>query len=156
MAIIRLSITVLARFFISIVFLAGAVNKILHWHETERLLLKTLSEWQTYIGFSDFLHDFFSFIIPLTPLVLLVGTIFELVGGLSVLLGIKERIGAFLLILFLLPTTIIMHQFWFVEGYQKELQLVHFLKNIAILGALMIISLHGTSTTKPKSPMLKF
>lgn len=156
MAIIRLSITVLARFCISLVFLAGAVNKILHWHETERLLLRTLSEWQTYIGFSDFLHDLFTFIIPLTPLLLLVGTIFEFVGGLSVLLGIKERIGAFLLILFLIPTTVVMHQFWFVEGYEKELQLVHFLKNVAILGALMLIALRGTSETKPKSPMLKF
>lgn len=156
MAIIRLTLTVLARFFISLVFLAGALNKILHWHETERFLLQILSEWQTYVGFSDFFHDFFSFLIPLTPLVLLVATVFEFVGGLSILLGIKDKVGALLLILFLVPTTVIMHQFWFVEGSARELQLVHFLKNLAILGALLLILLNGTSLPKPKNPFTKF
>lgn len=155
MTMIRQSVLVLARFLISLVFLAGAVSKVLHWHDTEKLLLKTLSEWQGYVGFSDLLHEIFSFIIPLTPLVLLIGTIFELIGGLSVLLGVKEKFGALLLIVFLLPTTLIMHQFWFAEGSQRELQMVHFLKNIAILGALILIALHGTTQKKHKSPIIK-
>ena len=86
MKIIRICTTVLARFLISLVFLAGAVNKILHWHETERMLMGTLCEWQSYIGFSDSLQDCLTSVIPLTPVLLLVATILELFGDLSILL----------------------------------------------------------------------
>ena len=152
MTMIRQSILVLARCLISPVFLVSAINKFLYWHDTEKFLLKTFSEWQIYVGFSDSLHEFFSLIILITPLVLLVGTVFELIGGLSVFLGIKERFGAFLLILFLVPTTVIMHQFWFVEGDQRELQLVDFLKNIAILGCLLYTSPSPRDRTRSRMP----
>lgn len=153
MEIIRLSVTVLARFFISLIFLAGAVNKILHWHESERMLMGVLCEWQSNLGFSDGLQDCLARMIPITPLLLLVATLFELLGGLSVLLGAKEKIGAGLLVLFLIPTTILMHQFWFIEGTARELQLVHFLKNLAILGGLLMIILQGTEKPKNSFPM---
>lgn len=149
MKIIRLCTTVIARFFISLVFLAGAVNKILHWHETEKSLMYTLCEWQSNIGFSDSLQDCLTAIIPMTPVLLLVATFFELIGALAVLLGVKEKLGATMLVLFLIPATILMHQFWFVEGPAREVQLSHFLKNLAILGGLLMIILQGTE--KPKN-----
>ncbi|EKE08740.1 MAG: hypothetical protein ACD_17C00018G0002 [uncultured bacterium] len=156
MAVIRLATTVVTRFFISLVFLAGAVNKILHWHDAEKLLLQTLSDWQAFLGSSDFFHNFLHFIIPLTPLILLVETLFELLGGLLVLLGIKEKLGALLLIFFLVPTTIIMHQFWYVDGAMRELQLIHFLKNVAIVGGLILIVLQGTTQAAPPKPRHPF
>lgn len=141
MEILRLCTTVVARFLISLIFLAGAVNKILHWHEMDRMLMNVLCDWQSNVGFSDSLQDCFVTLIPLTPLLLLGAIFCELIGGLFVLLGIKEKLGAGLLILFLLPTTVLMHQFWFVEGGARELQLTHFLKNLAILGGLLMILL---------------
>ncbi len=150
MKMIRVCTTVIARFFISLVFLAGAVNKIFHWHETERSLLNILCEWQSNIGFSDNLQECLATMIPMTPMLLLTATLFELVGGLSVLLGIKERLGATLLVLFMIPATIFMHQFWFIEGPMREQQLAHFLKNIAITGGLLMIILQGSE--KPSNP----
>lgn len=144
MRIIRIFLALIARFCISLVFLAGAVSKILHWRETERSVLSILCEWQSNVGFSDNLHDCFAMLIPLTPILLLAATFLEFLGALFILLGIKEKLGAGLLILFLIPATIIMHQFWFVEGAAREMQLTHFLKNLAILGGLMIIFLQGT------------
>jgi len=135
--------TVLARFFISAVFLAGAIGKIFNWHDTEKLLTNTLCDWQINIGFSETAQSCFAILTPWTPLLLIAATLCELVGGLLVLLGIKEKLGAGLLILFLIPTTIIMHQFWFIEGSMKELQTIMFLKNLAILGGLFMIVLHG-------------
>jgi putative oxidoreductase len=117
------------------------------------MLMGVLCEWQSNLGFSDGLQDCLATMIPLTPLLLLVATLFELLGGLSVLLGAKEKIGAGLLVLFLIPTTIFMHQFWFVEGTARELQLVHFLKNLAILGGLLMIILQGTEKPKHSFPM---
>ncbi len=102
MKVVRSFFTVIARFFISLIFLAGAVNKILHWHESEKSLHVTLCEWQANLGYLDQAHQCLSILIPLTPILLLVATLMELFGGLSVLLGIKEKLGAWLLILFLI------------------------------------------------------
>lgn len=150
MEVIRTFTTVLARFLISLVFLAGAANKILHWRETERSLMNTLCEWQSNIGFSDGLQDCLALLVPWTPILLITATLFELLGGLSILLGFKEKLGATLLILFLIPTTILIHQFWFIEGMAREVQITHFLKNLAILGGLFMIILQGTE--RPKNP----
>lgn len=143
MKIVRVCATVVARFLISLIFLSAGINKIIHWHETERALLNTLCEWQSNIGFFDSLQECFAKMISITPILLIVATLLEFLGGLSVLLGIKEKIGATLLILFLIPTTIIMHQFWFIEGSAREVQMTHFLKNLAIIGGLLMIILQN-------------
>jgi uncharacterized membrane protein YphA (DoxX/SURF4 family) len=152
MKIVRSLSTLLARFLISLVFLAGGLSKFLHWHETEKFLMNTLSEWQTYVGFSEDLQYFLSKMVPMTPFLLGVAALFELLGGLSVLLGVKEKLGATLLILFLIPATVLMHQFWFLEGPMREVQLTHFLKNLAILGGLILIVLQGTQESKSSFP----
>jgi len=72
--------------------------------------------------------------------VLLVGAIaFEIAGGLMVLLGWNARWGALLLAVFLIPATLIFHNFWAVDAAQVTNQLNHFMKNLTILGALVFI-----------------
>jgi len=72
--------------------------------------------------------------------VLLVGAIaLEIVGGLMVLAGWHARIGALLLAIFLVPATLIFHNFWAVDPAQLTNQLNHFVKNLSILGALVFI-----------------
>lgn len=115
--------------------------------------MNTLCEWQSNVGFSDSLNDCLAVMIPVTPILLLIATLLELLGSLALLLGFKEKLGAILLILFLIPSTIIMHQFWFVEGGARELQLVNFLKNLAILGGLILFALGGNEP--PKNPFPK-
>lgn len=65
-----------------------------------------------------------------------------LLGGLSVLLGLYPIIGLILIIVFLVPTSVIMHNFWAIDDpQQKQMELVNFLKNMAMLGAaLMLLS----------------
>lgn len=71
--------------------------------------------------------------------------ILSLLGGLSILLGYKARIGAWLLVLFLLPVTFVMHRFWEVkDGHIVMLQHFCFLKNISMLGAVLMISYFGS------------
>ena len=72
--------------------------------------------------------------------VLLAGAIaFEIAGGLMILLGWHARIGALLLAVFLIPATLIFHNFWAVDPAQLTNQLNHFMKNLSILGALVFI-----------------
>lgn len=67
-----------------------------------------------------------------------------LVGGISILIGYKARWGAWLLVIFLVPVTLIMHRFWGIdEPGVVSLQLVMFLKNVALLGAALLITYFG-------------
>ena len=94
--------------------------------------------------------------------VFLVGAILsELCGGLSILLGWWTRVGATLLIVFLIPTTLIFHDFWTYEGAQQQMQMIHFMKNLAILGGLFVLlsvgggpwSIDGPETLPEHGPL---
>lgn len=68
-----------------------------------------------------------------------------LLGGLSILLGAYVKIGSLLLILFLIPTAFMMHNFWaFDDPNMKSTQQAQFLKNLALAGAAFMIFYFGT------------
>src|SRR5689334_17951462 len=130
----------LGRFCISAIFLFSAANKILHWEETEKYFEASMMQWQQYTAATPKAHDFFSFLLPLQPILLLIATIFEGLGGLLLFLGVRLKAAATLLILFVLPVTILMHPFWMVTGAaEAQMQMVMFLKNLGILGGLFIL-----------------
>ncbi len=65
-------------------------------------------------------------------------------GGLSVLLGYRAKLGAWLLVLFLVPVTLMMHDFWAVKDpMMAQLQMVNFMKNVSMLGAALLIAHFG-------------
>lgn len=63
---------------------------------------------------------------------------FLVAGSLSLILGYKTRLGAFLLILFLVPVTIIFH-FDLSDPSQK----IALLKNIGLIGGLLMVISNG-------------
>ncbi len=63
-----------------------------------------------------------------------------LVGGFSILLGIYPTVGAIALVLFLVPTTFLMHAYWKVQDPQGRMgETVNFSKNLALLGAALLL-----------------
>ena len=63
-----------------------------------------------------------------------------LIGGLSVLLNMYTAIGVAALVLFLLPVTFMMHAFWKVQDPGAKMgEMVNFTKNLALLGAVLIM-----------------
>ncbi len=59
-----------------------------------------------------------------------------LIGGLSVLLGFLPRVGLSLIMLFLVPVTLVMHNFWAIEDPQARImEMSTFLKNTGLIGA---------------------
>jgi len=74
----------------------------------------------------------------LTGVFLVLAILFEVGGGLSVLLGYLPRLGALILILFLIPATIVFHRELGSPG-----QLAHFMKNLAMIGGLLAILAAG-------------
>jgi len=66
-------------------------------------------------------------------------------GGLSILLGFEPRIGALLLVIFLVPTAFKMHRFWGVaDAMMAQNQFIHFWKNIVAAGGALMIYYFAT------------
>jgi putative oxidoreductase len=62
-----------------------------------------------------------------------------LLGGASLLLGFHPSVGVLLLVIFLLPTSFMIHNFWAVQDPQAKMsEMAQFQKNIAILGLLLM------------------
>jgi putative oxidoreductase len=65
-------------------------------------------------------------------------------AGLSIILGYRAKIGAWLLVLFLVPVTLTMHNFWAVKDpMMAQVQMAMFMKNASMLGAALLISQLG-------------
>jgi putative oxidoreductase len=79
--------------------------------------------------------------VPLASLAVPLSGLLAVVGGLSVLLGYHARIGAWLIVLFLVPVTFMMHKFWAVtDPMMAQMQVSMFMKNIPMLGGALLIS----------------
>ncbi len=62
-----------------------------------------------------------------------------LLGGLSLLSGVYPGAGITLLIIFLLGVSIKIHNFWQIDDAQmKQVDLINFTKNMALIGALLM------------------
>lgn len=83
--------------------------------------------------------------VPLPGVLVPLSGIIALLGGLSVLLGYRARIGAWLLVLFLVPVTLTMHNFWSVKDpMMAQLQASIFFKNVSMLGGALLIAYFGS------------
>lgn len=83
--------------------------------------------------------------IPMASMLVPLAGILALVGGLSILLGYKGKIGAWILVVFLLITAFGMHRFW-QESDAFAMTMHHFCfwKNISMLGAALMLTYFGT------------
>jgi putative oxidoreductase len=82
--------------------------------------------------------------VPLANIAVPLAGIIAFAGGLMVALGFHARIGAVLLIVFLLPVTLFMHKFWGMSDPQlQQMQMVNFLKNLGLIGASAFIVYAG-------------
>jgi putative oxidoreductase len=65
-------------------------------------------------------------------------------GGLSVALGYRAKLGAWLIVLFLVPVTFMMHRFWAMHDPQMvQLQQAMFMKNVSMLGGALLVAYFG-------------
>jgi putative oxidoreductase len=114
----------LARVLLSSPFLYSGVDKSWRWSAAQREVAASGLPWPT------LLH--------------LVTVVVQLGGGLSVLLGIEARLGALLLLFFLIPVTIMYHPFWKRSGAELVVEADHSLSNLAIIGGLLVIVALGS------------
>ena len=83
--------------------------------------------------------------VPWASVLVPIAGVLALLGGLSVLLGFKARWGAWLLVLFLVPVSVMMHAFWAVKDpTMAQMQQIHFMKNMTMLGGALLVVYFGS------------
>ncbi len=107
-----------ARILLSHVFLFSGVKKVFAFSATQAHMTK--------------------YGMKMTGIFLVLAILFEIGGGLMLLLGTFPRLGALALLLFLLPTTAVFHR-----DFADPAQIVQFSKNVAIMGGLWAVLAAG-------------
>lgn len=83
--------------------------------------------------------------VPLASIAVPLSGAIALLGGLSILLGFKAKYGAWLIVIFLVPVTFMIHDFWTVsDPMMRQMQQINFMKNLAMLGAALLIAHFGS------------
>ena len=83
--------------------------------------------------------------VPLAALCVPLSGLMALAGGFSVASGYRAQWGAWLLIAFLVPVTVMMHAFWRLHGPQAvHIQQAMFMKNVALVGGALLLAQLGS------------
>ena len=114
----------IARILMSTIFIISGINKITGWG--------AMTGYISSMG------------LPFAPLLLFGAIVIELVAGIALLVGYRVELAAGILFIYLIPTTLIFHSFWTAEAAQQQNQMIHFLKNLAIMGGLLQVMWSGS------------
>ncbi len=83
--------------------------------------------------------------VPMASIAVPFSGVLAFVGGLSILLGYRAKLGAWLIVLFLVGVTPMIHKFWAVaDPMMYQMQLVMFMKNLSMLGGALLITQLGS------------
>jgi putative oxidoreductase len=116
------AVVVLGRFLFAVIFVMSSLN-----HFSKQTIAYAASQG-----------------VPLASLAVPFSGLLALVGGLSILLGYRAKIGAWLIVLFLVPVTFMMHKFWGIsDPMTAQVQMIMFMKNVSMLGGALLISQFG-------------
>lgn len=149
MGMIQCFVAFLGRALLSIIFISSAVNKLLDWNGTLQFFNQALSDRLAMSIGTGFMQELAEWAIANAFVLLLAGVLFELIGGLLVFFGISVRLGAVLLIIFLIPTTFLFHNFWDLQGMDRQMQMTNFMKNLSIGGGLLYLLAMGKGKKCP-------
>jgi putative oxidoreductase len=82
--------------------------------------------------------------VPLASFAVPLSGVIAVMGSLSIILGYRAKLGAWLLAAFLVPVTLMLHQFWKVtDSMMFQMQLAMFMKNVSMLGGALLIAYFG-------------
>ena len=107
-------------------------------------LIFVLSGFSKITGFDGTVGYIASKGLPLPQLAAIGAIIVELGGGVLLVLGWKARWAAAALLLFTALAALFFHNFWALPPEQAQNQMIHFMKNISMIGGLLYVVVHGS------------
>ncbi len=146
MSLVQSVVAFLGRALLSFIFISSAIHKIAAWEPTLQFFTQQLTDLLALSVGSPMLQSVVEWSLVNASILLVAGVAFELVGGLMVFLGLWTRLGAVLLILFLIPTTLVFHHYWMLQGPESQMQMIQFMKNVSIFGGLLFVMAVGRGT----------
>ena len=116
-----------ARICLSAIFLFEAYTSIKFKSRTQETMLEYGFTWQ--------------------PELLIYITAFALaLGGIFLLIGYRPKFAVILLLIYWIPVTLAVYKFWDAPPGRHNIQSIMFMKNVAIIGGLLMVYIHGTGT----------
>jgi putative oxidoreductase len=83
--------------------------------------------------------------VPLASLAVPLSGLIAMAGGLSITFGYKAKYGGWLIVLFLLPVTVMIHDFWaMTDPNMAQMNQIMFMKNLSMLGGALLIAHFGS------------
>jgi putative oxidoreductase len=128
----------LGRILLSLIFVVAGVQKLMDIRATTDMLAATK------IPIPEQIVPYLGGIPQYEVLAYLVAAI-EIICGLMVLIGLKARWGALVLIVFTAGAIILVHHFWDMSGEAFTANLTDALKNLAIIGGLLLVVAVGSA-----------
>lgn len=87
--------------------------------------------------------------VPLASLAIIVSIVAELAAVAMIVFGFKARLGALILLLWMIPVNLMMHAFWTIaDPMAQQMHMIMFMKNVSMMGAMLLIMSFGPG---PKS-----
>jgi putative oxidoreductase len=115
-------VALVARTFLALIFVHSGIGKL-------------------FFGFAETQEQIAEAGVPL-PLLMLIFTIaFQILGGIFIIIGYKAKLGAILLLIFIIPATLVFH-----NPAVDPSQSIDFWKNLAIIGGLLMIISFGAGS----------
>lgn len=115
----------IARIFIATIFFYEAVDSIWYFNDAKNVLIDYGLSWQP-------------------KMLLICGIVGLVMGAFLVLIGYLSSLGVLLLLLYIVPFTFIIYSFWNDPPETQRIHALMFMKNIAIIGGLLLLIANGT------------
>ena len=80
---------------------------------------------------------------PLPQAAIAAAAALEILGGLAILTGFQVRLVSWILFVYLIPTSVLFHNYWALQGALRATMEAHFFKNMAIMGGLLFLATCG-------------
>ncbi len=116
-------VPLIGRILISPIFIIAGIAKIVNF--------------STITGYAAGAH------LPLPAVAIACAAAIQLLGGLAILVGFRAKFAAWIVFLFLIPATLVLHNFWAMAGPERTVNIGHFETNLAIMGGLLILAAFG-------------
>jgi len=124
-------VTLLARVMLSLIFVLSGTSHLLNWSQSIGQMAGQGMTFRSTLGSGG---------AAVAHVLLALAVACLLLGGLSVLLGVRPRWGAAALLVFLVPATLVFHDYWSLpDGPERINQMHHFLKNVGLAGGLLTV-----------------
>ena len=117
------ALSLIGRIFLAVIFLVSGFGKI--------------------GGFEGLIGAIASKGLPMPQAFAVATVVIELGAGLMLVFGWKARWAALLLAVFTAIVTFFFHNFWAVPEAQKMMEQITFLKNLALIGGLLLVMAFG-------------